>query len=57
MIWWMMYLQKIKLSGAQEIMEVQQEISYEKNQEKVGKIFKVIIDKKRSRPVPGQDRV
>ncbi len=31
---------------AQEIMEVQQEISYEKNQEKVGKIFKVLIDKK-----------
>lgn len=31
---------------AQEIMELQQEISYEKNQEKIGKIFKVIIDKK-----------
>ncbi|MFT3747634.1 MAG: 30S ribosomal protein S12 methylthiotransferase RimO [Agriterribacter sp.] len=31
---------------AQEIMEVQQEISYEKNQEKVGQEFKVIIDKK-----------
>jgi ribosomal protein S12 methylthiotransferase len=31
---------------AQEIMEVQQEISYELNQEKVGKTFKVIIDKK-----------
>jgi ribosomal protein S12 methylthiotransferase len=31
---------------AQEIMEVQQEISYEKNQEKVGKIFKVMVDKK-----------
>jgi len=31
---------------AQEIMEVQQEISLEKNQEKLGKIFKVIIDKK-----------
>ncbi len=31
---------------AQEIMEVQQEISYEKNQEKVGKVFKVLIDKK-----------
>ena len=33
---------------AQEIMEVQQEISLEKNQEKVGKIFKVLIDKKES---------
>jgi ribosomal protein S12 methylthiotransferase len=31
---------------AQEIMEVQQEISLEKNQEKVGKTFKVMIDKK-----------
>ncbi len=31
---------------AQEIMEIQQEISLEKNQEKVGKILKVIIDKK-----------
>ena len=27
-------------------MEVQQEISYQKNQEKVGKILKVIVDKK-----------
>lgn len=27
-------------------MEVQQEISYEKNQEKIGKTFKVLIDKK-----------
>jgi ribosomal protein S12 methylthiotransferase len=31
---------------AQEIMEVQQEISYQKNEEKVGQTFKVIIDKK-----------
>jgi ribosomal protein S12 methylthiotransferase len=31
---------------AQEIMDVQQEISLEKNQEKVGQTFKVIIDKK-----------
>jgi ribosomal protein S12 methylthiotransferase len=31
---------------AQEIMEVQQEISYEKNQEKIGQIFKVLVDKK-----------
>ena len=35
-----------KEAGAQEIMEVQQEVSFEKNQEKVGKTFKVIIDKK-----------
>lgn len=31
---------------AQEIMEVQQEISFELNQEKVGKVFKTLIDKK-----------
>ena len=35
-----------KEARAQEIMEVQQEISYEVNQEKVGKTFKVIVDKK-----------
>lgn len=35
-----------KEERAQEIMEVQQEISLEKNQAKVGKTFKVIIDKK-----------
>ncbi len=31
---------------AQEVMEVQQEISFELNQEKIGKEFKVLIDKK-----------
>src|SRR6186713_742520 len=31
---------------AQEVMEVQQEISYELNQQKIGKVFKTIIDKK-----------
>ncbi len=35
-----------KEERAQEIMEVQQEISLEKNQEKVGQTFKVLIDKK-----------
>ena len=35
-----------KESRAQEIMEVQQEISYELNQQKLGKTFKTIIDKK-----------
>lgn len=38
--------QEEKEERAQEIMEVQQEISYEKNQEKVGAVLKVIIDKK-----------
>jgi ribosomal protein S12 methylthiotransferase len=35
-----------KQRRAQEIMEVQQEISLEKNTEKVGKTFKVIVDKR-----------
>ena len=33
---------------AQDIMEVQQEISLEKNQEKLGQVFRVIVDKKES---------
>jgi ribosomal protein S12 methylthiotransferase len=37
-----------KEARAQEIMEVQQDISFEKNQEKIGKTFKVLIDKKES---------
>ncbi|RYY49859.1 MAG: 30S ribosomal protein S12 methylthiotransferase RimO [Chitinophagaceae bacterium] len=37
-----------KEERAQEIMEVQQEISLEKNEEKVGKTFKVLVDKKES---------
>lgn len=40
--------QEVKEARAQEIMELQQEISYEKNQEKLGKTFKVLIDKKES---------
>ena len=35
-----------KQRRAQEIMEVQQEISLQKNEEKVGRTFKVLIDKK-----------
>ncbi len=38
--------QQEKEERAQEIMELQQEISIEKNQALVGKIFKVLIDKK-----------
>ena len=38
--------QKQKERRAEEIMEVQQQISYEKNLEKLGKTFKVLIDKK-----------
>lgn len=37
-----------KEERAQEIMEVQQDISLEKNMEKVGKVFKVMIDRKES---------
>ncbi|HMH35021.1 MAG TPA: 30S ribosomal protein S12 methylthiotransferase RimO [Puia sp.] len=35
-----------KENRAKEIMEVQQEISYEKNQEKIGRTFKTLVDKK-----------
>lgn len=38
--------QEEKEARAQEIMELQQEISLEKNQEKLGHTFKVIVDKK-----------
>ncbi len=38
--------EEVKEKRAQEIMKVQQEISYKKNEEKIGKTFKVIIDKK-----------
>lgn len=37
-----------KEERAQEIMELQQEISLQKNEEKIGKIFDVLIDKKES---------
>ena len=39
---------------AQEIMDVQQEISYQKNEEKVGKTFKVIVDKREARKYLGR---
>ena len=35
-----------KQRRAEEIMAVQQEISLEKNQDKIGKLFKVLVDKK-----------
>lgn len=35
-----------KQRRAEDIMSVQQEISFEKNQEKIGKTFKVLVDKK-----------
>lgn len=40
--------QEVKEERARDVMELQQEISYEKNQEKLGKTFKVLIDKKES---------
>lgn len=38
--------EEVKEQRVEEIMNVQQEISFEKNQDKVGKTFKVLIDKK-----------
>ena len=40
--------QELKEERAREIMDVQQEISYEKNQEKIGQVFKVVIDRRES---------
>lgn len=37
---------EVKQKRVEEIMEIQQQISWEKNQEKVGKIFKCIFDRK-----------
>ncbi|HCL84461.1 MAG TPA: 30S ribosomal protein S12 methylthiotransferase RimO [Chitinophagaceae bacterium] len=39
---------ELKETRAREVMELQQEISYEKNQEKIGKVFKTLVDKKES---------
>lgn len=39
---------EVKQQRAEEIMAVQQEISYKKNLDKVGKVYKVLIDKKES---------
>ena len=38
--------QEVKQERANKIMEIQQEISYRKNQEKIGKTYKVLIDRK-----------
>lgn len=37
---------EVKVARANRIMEIQQEISFAKNQEKVGKTFKVLFDRK-----------
>ena len=39
--------QKIKNERLNEIMEIQSQISWQLNQAKIGKIFKVLIDRKR----------
>ena len=38
--------EEVKMNRVNEIMELQSQISFELNQEKVGKVFKVIIDRK-----------
>jgi ribosomal protein S12 methylthiotransferase len=37
-----------KEARKEEVMEVQQEVSFEKNRQKVGKTFKTLIDRKES---------
>lgn len=39
-------LYEVKQKRVEEVMEIQQQISWEKNQEKVGKVFKCIFDRK-----------
>ena len=36
----------VKMKRANEIMEIQSQISWEQNQEKIGKVFKCVIDRK-----------
>lgn len=43
-----------KEARAQEVMEVQQEISFEKNQEMIGNTYKVMVDKKEARRYLGR---
>jgi ribosomal protein S12 methylthiotransferase len=38
--------EEVKQQRANEIMEIQSQISWELNQEKIGQIFKVVIDRK-----------
>jgi len=38
--------EKLKRKRADEVMKIQQEISYQLNQQKIGKQFKILIDKK-----------
>lgn len=38
--------EEVKALRAQELMAIQEEISYRKNEAKIGKVFKVLIDKK-----------
>jgi ribosomal protein S12 methylthiotransferase len=40
---------EVKQERADAIMEIQQGISFDKNQEKIGNTFKVLIDKKDGR--------
>ncbi len=38
--------QEVKEARVEEIMELQSQISWEKNQEKIGKVFRCIFDRK-----------
>ena len=46
--------EEIKHKRLNEIMEIQSQISWELNQNKIGKIFKVLIDRKRGRYYVGR---
>lgn len=46
--------EELKQHRADSIMGIQQQISFEKNQQKIGKIFKVLIDKKEGSYLTGR---
>lgn len=46
--------QEVKQERANNLMEIQEQISYDLNQEKIGKSFKVLIDKKEGRHFVGR---
>ncbi|WP_298246490.1 30S ribosomal protein S12 methylthiotransferase RimO [uncultured Christiangramia sp.] len=49
--------QEVKQERANEIMEIQSQISWELNQQKIGKVFKVIIDRKEGNYFIGRTEV
>ena len=49
--------QKVKQARVNAVMDLQSHISYTLNQEKIGKTFKVLIDRKEGGNFVGTDRI